>query len=96
MRGQPVWAATCLVTSIESLTTAEVARLEPDMRMARWNSWLEPWVGVRVAEARSATWETGERSKRPVRAAPEPWPIIVTLEGSPPKEAIFSWRKENV
>ena len=51
MRGQPVWAATCLVTSIESLTTAEVARLEPDMRMARWNSWLEPWVVVRVIEA---------------------------------------------
>ena len=36
-------AATCLVTSLGSGTTAEVARLEPDMRIARWNKEL-PWL----------------------------------------------------
>ena len=42
-RGQPVWAATCRVTSLGSGTTAEVARLEPDIRMARWNREF-PWL----------------------------------------------------
>ena len=96
LRGQWVWSATCFITSRGSTTMAEWARLEPLLRIARWNNFLLPWSYRNSFLSNSfhlTIWVIGERRRRLVRDAPVPWPSSVTHPGSPPNWEIFSWQQ---